>query len=443
MIDIDPKKSALVVLDLQEGLIGGPFAPNSAQQVLARTREVAAAFREAGGRVIMVSVGWRKDLGDVLTQEVDQPMTGAPPGEDWFDFAGDIHDPEQDLVITKRQWGAFYGTELALQLERRGLDTVVLAGYATHIAVESTAREAWERGYKVMFVGDAIASFSAPAHQFSMLNIFPLLGSVRRSSEFIATLKGEYDASYTCFRGRTALVTGAGSGIGAAIALELARHGANLALVDINLANAEAVAAAIRAEGGRALAIEADVSDPEANKAMVDKTLEEFGTLNFAVNNAGINGEFALSHARDPDSWRRTVGINLDGVNYGIRYELPALAAGGGGAIVNVSSVYSRKAMPYNAPYTAAKAGVSGLTRAVGLEYARRGVRVNAVSPGPIWTPLAEKFRDSMLQEEARLPTGKAGQPQDVADVVVFVLSDQASLLAGAEVMADMGKSIL
>ena len=443
MIDIDAKKSALVLLDLQKGLIGGPFAPNTADQVLARSKAVAEAFRAAGGKVIMVNVGWHKDFGDALKQEVDQPMHGEPPGDDWFDFVGGIHDPDNDIVITKRQWGAFYGTELELQLERRGIDTVVLAGYATNIAVESTAREAWERGFRVLFVGDAIASFSPEMHQHAMLNTFPLIGSVRRSSEIIATLKGEYDTSYTCFVGRTALVTGAGSGIGEAIARELASHGANLAVVDVNLGNAESTVADIRASGGKAIAIKADVSDPEANKAMVEKTLAEFGALHYAVNNAGVNGEFEPSHARDPEHWRRTVDINLDGVNYGMRYELPAILAAGGGAIVNISSVFSRKALPFNAPYTASKAGVSGLSRSVGLEYAKRGVRINAVSPGPVWTPLAEQFREGMLQAEAGLPTKKAAVPQEIADVAAFVLSDQASLLVGTEVMADSGKSIL
>lgn len=191
MLDLQAGKTALIVLDLQKGLSGNPFGPHSEEDLVARSTDLARAFRSQNNKVVMVNVGWHADFGDALQQPVDQPMTGAPPGDDWFDFLGDIHDPEQDIVITKRQWGAFYGTELDLQLRRRGIDTIVLTGYATNIAVESTAREAWELSYNVVVVEDACSSFSDEMHQFPMTAILPLLGRVRSTAEVLAALKSE------------------------------------------------------------------------------------------------------------------------------------------------------------------------------------------------------------------------------------------------------------
>ena len=188
MLDLDVKKTALVVLDLQKGLSGNPFAPHSEEDVVKRSGELARAFRERGAGVVVVNVGWHRDFGDALRQPVDQPMHGGPPGEDWFDFLGDFHDADRDIVITKRQWGALYGTELDLQLRRRGIDTMVLTGFATNIAVESTARQAWELGYNIVVAEDACASFDADLHRFAMTSLLPLLGRVRSTAEIIAAL---------------------------------------------------------------------------------------------------------------------------------------------------------------------------------------------------------------------------------------------------------------
>lgn len=247
---------------------------------------------------------------------------------------------------------------------------------------------------------------------------------------------------YTCFKNRTALITGGGSGIGAAIAKELAKFGANIAVVDRDLSHAESVAADITARGGAAMATEADVANPTDTKTMVQKTVAQFGALHYAVNSAGINGEMVPTAERTEASWRRTLSINLDGVHYSMRYELPAILEAGGGAIVNISSVYSVVGLEDNAAYTAAKAGVSGLTRAVALEYAAKGVRVNTLSPGPIRTPLTEKFPEVMDAVCRALPTGRAGLPQEMAPIAVFMLSDKASQMIGAEVLADSAKSI-
>ena len=187
-MELEAAGCALVVLDLQKGLSGNPFEPHSEDQVVSLAGDLAKAVRTAGGPVVMVNVGWHSDFGDALQQPVDLPMSGEPPGPDWLDFLGDIHDPARDIVITKRQWGAFYGTELDLQMRRRGVDTLILAGYATNLAVESTARAGWELGYHIVFAEDAMASFMENMHQFAVSALFPMIGRVRSVDEIVAAL---------------------------------------------------------------------------------------------------------------------------------------------------------------------------------------------------------------------------------------------------------------
>ncbi len=245
--------------------------------------------------------------------------------------------------------------------------------------------------------------------------------------------------TYECFKGKVALITGSGTGMGAATALMLAKLGANIAVVGIEQAPIERVASEIKAAGARAIAIQADVARPEDNQRMVTETLNAFGALHYAVNNAGISGNFGSIEDTSVDEWRRVVGVDLDGVFFGLKFELPAIVVAGGGAVVNVASVYANLGFRRLDAYTAAKSGVRGLTRSAALDYSPKGVRINVVSPGPIWTPMADAHPAEMQAVIERTPAGRMGQPQEVANVIAFLLSDQASFMIGAEVIVDGG----
>jgi nicotinamidase-related amidase len=183
MNNLDPHSTALVLIDLQKGIVGRPLAPYSGPAVLKNGIALARKFRQSGAPVILVNVGWSHDLKDVLIQPVDQPTQiptdGFPPG--FMDLADGLAEPG-DLRITKRQWGAFHGTELDLQLRRRRIQTIVLGGIATNIGVESTARQAWELGYALILVEDATASQSAETHQFAYQNIFPRISRIGKTA---------------------------------------------------------------------------------------------------------------------------------------------------------------------------------------------------------------------------------------------------------------------
>jgi nicotinamidase-related amidase len=180
---LDPRTTALVLIDLQNGVLGWPLLPHPASEVLASARELARRFRHAGAAVVMVRVCWSPDLGDALKQSVDQPHPRPAGGfpADFAEFPEDLVEPA-DILITKRQWGAFYGTELDLQLRRRGVRTLVLGGVATNFGVESTARDAWERGYEIVLAEDVTSSLSGELHDFSMQHILPRIGVISSSA---------------------------------------------------------------------------------------------------------------------------------------------------------------------------------------------------------------------------------------------------------------------
>jgi nicotinamidase-related amidase len=186
-LDLDHPATALVVIDLQRGIVGRDVAPHRAADVVSRSATLASAVRRAGGRVVLVRVAHAADEGDRLRLPVDAVMPGGPMPEGWADLVPEV-GREGDLVITKHQWGAFYGTELELQLRRRGITTLVLCGISTNFGVESTARDGWERGFRVVIVEDAMAAMSADAHAFAVANIFPRIGRVRSSAEVLAAL---------------------------------------------------------------------------------------------------------------------------------------------------------------------------------------------------------------------------------------------------------------
>ena len=184
MIQLDPRTTALVLIDLQKGIIARPAAPHSGAEVLKAAKELAEKFRRAGAPVVLVNVGFSPDFKDALRQPVDRPPP-VPPGGFPADFSELVDGLKQtsDICITKRQWGAFYGTELDLQLRRRGVRTIVLGGIATNIGVESTARDAWERGYAIILAEDATSGQSAELHKFAIENIFPRISRVTKSTE--------------------------------------------------------------------------------------------------------------------------------------------------------------------------------------------------------------------------------------------------------------------
>lgn len=183
MIELNPRTTALVLIDLQNGIVGLSLEPRDGPTVAAAGCALAGRFRAAGAPVFLVRVGWSPDFGDALHQPVDRsfpdPDGRPPPG--WGDFVEGLAEPG-DIEIVKRQWGAFHGTELDLQLRRRGIATVVLAGIATNFGVESTARQAWEFGYAVVFAEDAMAGPSAPLHDMAVRQIMPLIGRVATSA---------------------------------------------------------------------------------------------------------------------------------------------------------------------------------------------------------------------------------------------------------------------
>jgi NAD(P)-dependent dehydrogenase (short-subunit alcohol dehydrogenase family) len=227
-----------------------------------------------------------------------------------------------------------------------------------------------------------------------------------------------------------ALVTGAGAGIGEACARRLAAGGARVAVVDRDLPAAERVAA----ELDGAIAIDADVSDSAAVDAMVATIVETFGQLDIAVNNAGIGGLRAPIAEQTPESWREVLSVNLDGVFYCLRAEIPAMLRGGGGAIVNIASVLGLTGFEGSAHYVAAKHGVVGLTQNAAIEYATQGIRVNAVAPGFIATPL---LKANMNAEESAAvgalhPQNRLGEPEEVAELVAWLASGAASFVNGS-----------
>jgi len=192
MSDFDPQKTALVLIDVQQGLLGLPVAPHSAQTVVANSLRLATTLRKLGGLVILVRVDFSSQYADRPGQDVDQPMTLPSGGlpETWTAFPPELAALPGSLVITKRQWSAFYGTELDLQLRRRGMTRVVIGGIATNFGVESTARDAWQSDYAVVIAEDACSTFNIEMHQFAITLTLPRVARIRSTDEIITALTG-------------------------------------------------------------------------------------------------------------------------------------------------------------------------------------------------------------------------------------------------------------
>ncbi len=241
------------------------------------------------------------------------------------------------------------------------------------------------------------------------------------------------------FEGRTALVTGAGSGIGEAIAMDLAAAGAVVRVADLSAEAAERVAAAIVDSGGQAVACRADVSDPAAVEALVAGAMDG-GGLHLLVNNAGIAGDPLPVGEYPVDQWRKVIDVNLNAVFYGLHFGIPAMLASGGGAVVNMASILGSVGTAFAAPYVPSKHAVVGLTKAAAVEYATRGIRVNAVGPAYVDTPLLSHLeperRDYLI---SRHPLGRLATPEEIAGLVTFLLSDRAAFITGSYHLADGG----
>lgn len=247
-------------------------------------------------------------------------------------------------------------------------------------------------------------------------------------------------------KGKVALVTGGGSGIGKATAIIFAREGAKVMVADLNGEAAEQVKEEIIARGGEAVAVQADVSKEADARAMVEATVDAFGTLDVAFNNAGIEGLISPTHEYPVRDWQRIIDINLTGVWLGMRYQIPVMRENGGGAIVNTASILGLVAFENTPGYTAAKHGVIGLTKTAALENAKHGIRVNAVCPGFIETPLVmergvQAGRDPEVYEELKRlhPMGRLGQSVEIAEAVAWLSSNAASFVTGAALAVDGG----
>ena len=248
------------------------------------------------------------------------------------------------------------------------------------------------------------------------------------------------------FAGKVAFVTGAANGIGRAAALAFAREGANTVVADVSEQGNQETTRMIEEAGGRALALRCDVTRVQDVKAALDKAVEAFGRLDFAFNNAGVEqAKAALADIKEQE-WDRIVAINLRGVFLCMKYEIPLMLMHGGGAIVNTSSGAGVKGFADGAAYVATKHGVVGLSKAAALDYAQPNIRVNAVCPGIIDTPMMGRVsggtpegREGVIAQE---PVGRMGKPEEIAAAVVCLCSDAAAFVVGHAMVIDGGQTV-
>lgn len=244
---------------------------------------------------------------------------------------------------------------------------------------------------------------------------------------------------------RVAIVTGAAMGIGKGIATVLAREGARVVVADVNATEGARTAEELARGGREAVFVQADVSDEHQVRAMVQRAAERYGSLSILVNNAAI-GVYTPVHETTLEAWERCLRVNLTGPFLCVKYALPHLKAAGGGAIVNIASVHAYQNVGGTAPYAASKGGLAALTRVMAIDYARDGIRVNAICPGWVYTPLIERiFRESGDFEGMRRTVaqrqllGRLGTPEDIGNAVLYLVSDESSFVTGTSLFVDAG----
>jgi NAD(P)-dependent dehydrogenase (short-subunit alcohol dehydrogenase family) len=243
------------------------------------------------------------------------------------------------------------------------------------------------------------------------------------------------------FKGKTAIVTGGSFGIGRATAVAFARRGTNVVVAD--WVEDDETVKRVEAEGAKALFVKCDVSKEADVRELVEKAKSTFGSVDFAFNNAGVEGASAITHECTAENWDRTIGINLRGIWLCMKYEIPVMLEQGKGAIVNVASIAGLVGFPGLPAYVASKHAVVGLTKTAALEYAKQGIRVNTVCPGVIKTPMIDRFtgkkKEAEKQFENMEPVGRMGEPAEVAEAAVWLCSDGASFVTGDAMAVDGG----
>jgi len=242
--------------------------------------------------------------------------------------------------------------------------------------------------------------------------------------------------------GKTAIITGGGGGIGRSTAIRFAKEGARVAVADIDASIGEETVSLIKRDGGEAIFIKTDVTESEQLKALIDTTTSTFGALHILFNNAGVGNSEVRSIDLTEEEWDRVIDINLKGVFLGIKYAIPELIKAEGGAIINTSSLLGLKGQKYMSAYNASKAGVVTLTQNAALEYGKYNIRVNAIAPGVIDTPIIDQWKQnerkwSIISRANAL--GRIGTPDEVANAVLFLASDEASFITGTTLSVDGG----
>lgn len=246
------------------------------------------------------------------------------------------------------------------------------------------------------------------------------------------------------FSGKVALVTGGASGIGKATVLKFISEGASVAILDLDLTEGVQLTETIRRNGGNAIFVFCDVGDEESVKTAIEKVMHVYDRIDYAYNNAGIGGDFAKLQYYPTDDWDKVMNINLKGVFLCMKYEIPYILKQGKGAIVNCASLLSTVASENDSAYVASKFAVLGLTKNAALEYAKTGLRINAVSPGFTRTPMVDKGDEEKLKRIADLhPIGRLAFPEEIAEAVIWLCSDKASFAIGHNLIIDGGYTIV
>lgn len=246
-------------------------------------------------------------------------------------------------------------------------------------------------------------------------------------------------------KNKVAVVSGAGSGIGRAIAMSYAQEGAKVVVADINEEHANETVNLIKQNGGDAFAVKADSSKATENKSLVETVVAKYGRLDIACNNAGVGGPAKPTAAYEPEEWDKVIALNLNGVFYACKYQLQQMEKNGGGSIVNIASIHGQVAAINSPAYTASKHAVVGLSKNIAAEYATKNIRCNAVGPGYIETPLLTANLDEagLKAVAAKSPMNRLGTVQEIADLVVFLSSDKSSFTTGSYWIADGGYTIV